>query len=208
MDDKIIKGVDKYYTDKINLHGTNAAGVDWNSKESQYIRFKQLCNVINAGNNFSILDFGCGYAELINYLSNEFDVNSFRYSGFDISAKMIDQARNLFSHLQNAEFFVHTPEKKCNYVVASGIFNVKVEDVSNAEWLQYIQETITTLNDLSENGFAFNALTSYSDVEFKKDYLYYADPLQIFDYCKKHFSRNVALLHDYNLYEFTILVRK
>jgi hypothetical protein len=30
----------------------------------------------------------------------------------------------------------------------------------------------------------------------------------IFDICKRKFSRNVALLHDYGLYEFTILVRK
>jgi hypothetical protein len=38
--------------------------------------------------------------------------------------------------------------------------------------------------------------------------LYYADPAQVFDYCKRRFSPNVALLHDYGLYEFTILVRK
>jgi len=38
--------------------------------------------------------------------------------------------------------------------------------------------------------------------------LYYADPCFIFDYCKRNFSRNVALLHDYELYEFTIIVRK
>jgi len=41
-----------------------------------------------------------------------------------------------------------------------------------------------------------------------KDDLYYADPCYFFDYCKKKFSKNIALLHDYGLYEFTILVRK
>jgi hypothetical protein len=51
-------------------------------------------------------------------------------------------------------------------------------------------------------------LTKYSDKEYMKEYLYYADPLYLFDYCKKHFSKNVALLHDYNLYEFSIIVRK
>ena len=38
--------------------------------------------------------------------------------------------------------------------------------------------------------------------------LYYADPCELFDRCKRRYSRNVALLHDYDLYEFTILVRK
>ena len=40
------------------------------------------------------------------------------------------------------------------------------------------------------------------------DYLYYADPGRLFDLCKRRYSRNIALLHDYGLYEFTILVRK
>jgi hypothetical protein len=57
-------------------------------------------------------------------------------------------------------------------------------------------------------GFAFNALTSYSDPERMKNTLYYADPCRLFDLCKREFSRDVALLHDYGLYEFTILVRK
>ena len=51
-------------------------------------------------------------------------------------------------------------------------------------------------------------LTKYSDKEYMRDNLYYADPLFIFDYCKRNFSKQVALLHDYGLYEFTILVKK
>ena len=38
--------------------------------------------------------------------------------------------------------------------------------------------------------------------------LYYADPCALFDYCKRNFSRNVALLHDYKIYDFTLIVRK
>ena len=38
--------------------------------------------------------------------------------------------------------------------------------------------------------------------------LYYGDPRAFFDHCKRRFSKQVALLHDYGLYEFTIRVRK
>jgi hypothetical protein len=41
-----------------------------------------------------------------------------------------------------------------------------------------------------------------------RDDLYYADPLFLFDYCKRNFAKNVALLHDYRIYDFTIIVRK
>ena len=60
---------------------------------------------------------------------------------------------------------------------------------------------------LSRRGFAFNMLTSYSDADRMRSDLHYGDPAAYFDLCKRRFSRNVALLHDYELYEFTIVVR-
>ena len=54
----------------------------------------------------------------------------------------------------------------------------------------------------------FNALTLYSDVEKRRGDLFYADPLAVFDRCKRQYSRFVTLLHDYPLYEFTIMVRR
>ena len=50
-------------------------------------------------------------------------------------------------------------------------------------------------------------LTRYADPPLMRDDLYYADPTRYFAVCKERYSRNVALLHDYDLYEFTLLVR-
>jgi hypothetical protein len=74
-------------------------------------------------------------------------------------------------------------------------------------WRAYILETIKNFADLSTKGFAFNMLTLYSDAEKMRPDLYYGDPTFFFDHCKRNYSRNVALLHDYELYDFTILVR-
>ncbi|TMG79221.1 MAG: hypothetical protein E6H78_20525 [Betaproteobacteria bacterium] len=68
-------------------------------------------------------------------------------------------------------------------------------------------DTIEDLAALSTRGFAFNALTSYSDPQRRRPDLYYADPLDLFDHCKRHVSRLVSLLHDTPLYEFTLIVR-
>lgn len=53
-------------------------------------------------------------------------------------------------------------------------------------------------------------LTKYSDEErmAERPDLFYGDPLFYFDYCKRNQSRDVALLHKYGLYDFTILIRK
>jgi hypothetical protein len=94
-----------------------------------------------------------------------------------------------------------------DYGIASGIFNVR-QGRSDVEWRNYLEQTLATLNRTSRKGFAFNCLTSYSDRDRMRPDLYYADPTSLFDLCKRQFSRQVALLHDYNLYEFTILVRR
>jgi len=99
------------------------------------------------------------------------------------------------------------PERVSDYGVASGIFNVRL-DRQDDEWQSYLEATLDSLDRTSRFGFAFNCLTSYSDADKMRDYLYYANPCVLFDLCKRRYSRNVALLHDYGLYEFTILVRK
>jgi len=94
-----------------------------------------------------------------------------------------------------------------NYIVASGLFNVK-QKYNKDDWIDYVIDTLASFNKLANKGFSFNLLTKYSDKIKMKNNLFYGDPLYFFDYCKINFSRNIALLHDYSLYEFTILVRK
>ena len=60
MNKNILHRINKYYSDKIVEHGAISQGVDWNSKESHFIRFEQLCKVFTNKENFSLLDFGCG----------------------------------------------------------------------------------------------------------------------------------------------------
>ena len=93
-----------------------------------------------------------------------------------------------------------------DYAVASGLFNVKL-DTPDAEWQQYMLDTVADLSSYGRRGFGFNVLTAYSDADRRRPDLYYADPLALFEHCRTSFSRRVALLHDYPLYEFTILVR-
>jgi SAM-dependent methyltransferase len=203
--DEIIKHVERYYSGKIKEFGPVPAGVDWNGVESQVIRFKQLTRIFDGAKNVgSVLDYGCGYGALLPFLKS-LDYQ-FEYTGFDVSEEMIKSALN--AQTDKARWITDKNHLEvCNYVVASGIFNVK-GDCNNADWHDYVIATMQELNRLSRNGFSFNALTSYSDADRMKSYLYYVEPEKLFGHCKTVFSKSVALLHDYPLYEFTILVRK
>jgi cyclopropane fatty-acyl-phospholipid synthase-like methyltransferase len=202
----ILAGVTDYYDEKITKHGVTPLGVDWNSTESQALRFEQLISFCTVGAKFSLLDYGCGYGALYEYLSKR--NLQCTYTGFDISTAMIEKANEVHAKSANASFVTRSNAlKPQDFVVASGIFNVK-QETSDEKWTQYMKDTVIALNSLSVKGFSFNVLTSYSDADKKKAYLHYADPLFWFDYCKKSFSKSVALFHDYGLYEFTIRVRK
>jgi SAM-dependent methyltransferase len=204
---RILEEVERYYSGKVQLHGATARGVDWNSAESQRLRFEQLLKVCARAKPFSINDYGCGYGALADYMDESgFD---FEYCGFDISDSMIEKAKGLHTPGAHKLRFV-TDEAAltpADYTVASGIFNVRLK-TSAEEWEKYALEVLNTIDSLSLRGFSFNMLTKYSDLEFMRENLYYADPLFVFHHCKTHYSSRVALLHDYPLYEFTILVRK
>lgn len=204
--DHILKSVEYYYAAKLRDHGPTPLGVDWNSAESQILRFEQILRVCDVGSSFSIIDYGCGYGALVDYLAGK--GLEFFYTGYDISAEMINKARELHAGSRNCSFVSDASHlRAADYTVTSGIFNVKLQ-VSDDEWHTYMLHNIEQIATLSKKGFAFNALTSYSDIDKRRPDLHYADSLFWFDYCKKHFSRFVALLHDYPLYEFTILVRE
>lgn len=203
----IIFQVSEYYTNKLLQHGQTPQGVDWNGEKSQILRFEQLCRILPPQTTgFSLNDLGCGYGALLDYLQNKY--STFKYIGVDISPEMIKAAEQLHVGSNQARFIASSePDTIADYSVASGILNVRLQE-SDAKWFDYLQATLDLLDKSSRLGFSFNCLTSYSDEEKKQDYLYYSDPCRMFDLCKRRYARDVALLHDYGLYEFTILVRK
>ena len=202
----LLTEIAEYYSAKIAEHGDTANGVDWNSHESQSLRFEQLTKVISKLEGFSLNDLGCGYGALFDYLKLRY--KDFTYNGYDISADMVNAARVRNTDNPESRFTLSSePTDSADYSVASGIFNVRL-GYGDDDWRGYIQETLDVMDNKSRRGFSFNCLTSYSDADKMREYLYYSDPCVLFDYCKRRYSRHVALLHDYGLFEFTILVRK
>jgi len=205
VSDPIRAQVAAYYTGKLAAHGPTPAGVDWNSAESQQFRFRQLARICDGSDPATFVDYGCGYGALAGFLSNAGLLA--QYTGYDLAPEMVAAAAERHADLPTARFTTRRNDiQPADYTVASGIFNVKF-DTPEDQWLRYFLETLDDMASLSVRGFAFNALTSYSDPDRRRPDLFYADPAALFDHCKRRYSRFVALLHDYPLYEFTMLVR-
>jgi SAM-dependent methyltransferase len=203
---EILEHVGAYYGAKLAAHGPTPKGVDWSSPESQRLRFERLLTICEDRSEVSINDFGCGYGALVDYMAEQ--GFGFTYTGFDIAEPMVAAARERHARRPGCRFV--TSEQllqAADYTVASGIFNVRL-GFDDEAWRRYLLETLDRMNRLSSRGMAFNCLTRHSDPDRMRPDLYYADPALLFEHCRAHYSRRVALLHDYPLFEFTILVRK
>ena len=200
--DAILGEVDRFFTDKLRQHGPTPRGVDWNTAEAQELRFAELLRIVDRPGPFSILDYGCGYGPMAAYLGDR----PATYVGYDLSAAMVEQARATYGQSPTRRFTADATQLvPADYVVASGIFNMK-QATPTADWQAIVEETIDAFDRLAVRGFAFNLLSSHCDR--RRPDLFYADPLYWFDRCRQRHARRVALLHDYTPWEFTLLVRK
>jgi SAM-dependent methyltransferase len=197
-----------YFNAKIQEFGAAPRGVDYNGAEAQSLRFEQLVKIIDGSKAFELIDYGCGYGGLLGFLHER---NwTFRYYGYDMLDKMVHAGRTAYADFPDAEFTAQEASlRPCDYLIAGAIFNNKF-DAPVDQWRDHTLGVLQKMNALCTHGFSFNMLSAYSDADrmAERPDLYFADPLLYFDHCKRSFSRDVALLHDYGLYDFTILVRK
>jgi SAM-dependent methyltransferase len=202
---RILSRVGEYYESTLARHGASPRGVDWSSAASQQLRFAQLVRLLDPPALGSVNDYGCGYGALLDHLRQA----GFRgrYCGFDVAPPMVASARSLHATDESCSFVEdESVLEPADYTFCSGVLNVKL-DLPAGQWDLHLLDTLDRLRALSRRGFAFNALSDSAEPARKRPDLYYADPLALFDHCRRGYSRQVALLHDYELWEFTIVVR-
>lgn len=203
-----MKGVAKLYSQSLNTHGLTSKSVGWKDEPSHQLRFEKLVQVVKPeeiSKGLTVNDLGCGYGAMFSYLDEVLRCNLIKYYGYDVSEEMIMAARKFISD-PRAEFIESSKvTRTADYSFISGTFNVKLK-ASDEMWTEYVKETITHVATMSKKGFSFNVLSVY--VDWREEILYYADPFIFFDFCKRNISRYVSLLHDYPLFEWTMIVRK
>ena len=202
--ENLLDRVAAYYSDKVQLHGPTARGVDWKDEEGQNCRFDQLMLVLGDRKRGSIGEIGCGYGALATYMAKR--GLQYDYTGCDISADMLAAARTFCKGVDGVTFEHGTsPSSPKDFVVASGIFNVRF-DYDDRTWFRFIWDTIDAMAASANRGIAFNFLTSHSDADRKRPDLWYADPGEVLNECVRRFGRRVTLAHDYGMYEFTVRI--
>lgn len=203
---KTLTGIRDLYASNLAEHGVSSKSVGWKDDWSHLLRFERLARIVDRdGGDYTVNDWGCGYGAMFGYLDALPGARPREYLGYDISQEMIDAAKAQCDPARSR--FILGPEvtEEADYSFVSGTFNVKLQ-ASDLDWDAYVKRHLSAIYARSRKGLAFNLLTSY--VDWKAENLFYADPNGFFDFCKRHLSRHVTLVHDYALFEWTILVSR
>lgn len=202
--DSIRRDVAAYYSSKLATHGPTSMGVDWNGAASHELRHRQFLRLLEGDYDASVIDLGCGFGDFLRFLRVEGHRGPF--IGYDVAPSMIAQAVRLHGEIGCRWLVGGEPSEAADFAVASGIFNVR-GSVPVEAWQEYLLDTIDILARAGRRGFAFNVLSLSSDPERRAAHLFYVDPAEMLTHCLRHYGRAVALLQDYGLYEFTVIVR-
>ena len=193
------KKVKKFYTNRYSLIGNKIQAVGWNSKSNQFLRFKNLLKNISLKNK-SLLDYGCGFSDLILYLKSTKNYN-INYSGYDLVSNFIEQNKKKFKlyKFYNNENFLK--KKKYDYILCSGVFSLK----TNGGKEYFAQKSLYLLNRCNK-GLLLNFLSSNLKKKLSKN-LYYTEAE-----VKKNFKNikniKIKIIKFYGLHEFTIQIIK
>lgn len=100
----------QYYEDLLAMHGENYKALDWNSIDSQKLRYKILKEIFLYGKkaaNLSVVDVGCGFGDLYGYFKAEGLLKGHRisYTGYDISSRLIEVAKKKYPGAKWDKFF-------------------------------------------------------------------------------------------------------
>jgi SAM-dependent methyltransferase len=194
-----------YYAGKVARHGPTPLGVDWPCLPTQELRFAQLLQLCDFSAPFSLNDLGCGYGALLALLGRKHRGKPVDYLGIDVSEPMIRHARARWRRRLHAAFVVADRcPRVADYGVASGIFNVKLDQPLSA-WEALVARTLGDLHQHSRRGFAVNFLLPAPRGSARVPQLYRAPVSRWTRHCETVLDCNVTVLADYGLQEYTLI---
>jgi len=191
----------KISSETLREHGVSAAGAGWADAASQELRFEVLVDTAQVpdGEAVTVNDLGCGYGSLYEHLVRRGIVVT-EYHGYDICDDMLVAARATVPAEQAHFWRSADVTQTADFSFLSGPLNLKVCD--DETWKAYAKSVVLSLARHSRRGFAFNLMTT--KVTYRVDELYYADPEEWLDWCRREISPHLTLFEDYPLYEWTI----
>lgn len=190
------------YEASFEINGFSPESVLW-TEEKQKIRFDALISQFNLENK-SILELGCGFGDINKILQKRY--KKYKYFGIDLVEEFINVAKNVYNNdsitFECGDFLNRKFKRKYDYVIESGIFNIKLKEMDNYD---FIETSIKQAFELCNEALAFNFITER--VNYKDDDFYYINPEKVLEIAFRY-SKKVILKSDYLPFDYTVIIYK
>jgi len=175
-------------------------------KGRQEERFKLLTQFFKK-ENFSVLDFGCGFGDLRSFLQKNH--SNFEYLGVDIIKEFIEENKKISKN----EFLLikevtDIPKKKFDYICISGTFNVLYYDSLEKheakvyEILKYLFE-----NHLNDDGI-LSVDFMHDEVDYIQEKAYHINIPKMYNFIVDNLSKRLVINKHIFCYEVTFNIFK
>ena len=185
---------EKYYSEVVLRHGVSAQGVHWNSQKTQYKRFEILLEMLAMDEHTSLVDVGCGFADLYLYLKEK-KMKFGRYIGLEMMESMVKEASQRVPCEIRVSDVLSDPLPEADYYVCSGAMNILTRD----ETYLFIRRCLAS----SKKAFVFNLLEGKDD---SMVYNYFR-PQEIEAFAKE-WGLSYKMKRGYLPRDFTVLLTK
>jgi SAM-dependent methyltransferase len=189
-----------FHADRTSRFGLGTSeSLGWASSDRHDVRLQILLE-IGGLDNCSVIDVGCGYGDLREYIDEWF--NGVDYVGIDHYAPFLDYAAARFRDRPDTRFlqgdFLSVALPISDYGFASGSLSYRSDNP------RFAMHAIDQLYPTCRLGFAFNLLSSVDKLE--KVVTAYS-PEEILTHCQRH-TPNVEIRDDYLDGDFTVYMRR
>ena len=187
------------YERRLREHGHAPETLGWRPGRER-ARFGVTAHVVAETGARSLLDVGCGFADLLDFLRETgWDGE---YHGIDLVPGLLAEARRRHPALplEEADIADYEPGRTFDVVVASGVFNFRLEAEDNRD---HIARSVERMLELARHAVCVDFLST--NVDYRHPGAWHTDPAWALELGRR-LSAHARIRDDYLPFEFALVV--
>ena len=177
------------YNARFIRYGAQPKSSLWFSEQRQILRFDLIIKCIKRNlpqGQFLINDIGCGYGGLLKRLEDNFSIDRFSYSGFDLAKSPIAYCERRYAR-KGAQFYSSgIPSEFADYNVMSGTFNY-APDITFMAWKGYLFKSLNSIWSSTRRSMIFNLMISEEE-RITSQKISYVEKDTVVNFCQRNFG--------------------
>jgi len=188
-----------YYDALVDRYGYGPRAVDASSARSLEVRYAALAAAAPLAGK-RVLEVGCGFGDLGAYIAARFD--GVRYTGIDLSARMIEVGRRKHSELEllQADVLELEDSEQFDVVLAQGIFYL-LGDGAEAK----MHALITKMFGIAREAVACSAISAWGPHQDPAEFR--VEPARLIDFASS-LTTSLVFRHDYHSGDLALYLYK